>query len=120
MVWRLAICSLALVSASSCAGTSVSRIFHPGSAAYQQREAEKLDPFPATEIGPDTAARPLAYIRPAWETERSQNEDTFEERFRQASPPGTYKPPRPPISRQQIIYDPNQPSIPQLAPPFTQ
>ena len=37
---------------------------------------------------PDTAARPLAYIRPASETERSQNEDAIRRALRPALPAG--------------------------------
>ncbi len=112
---------LSIALASGCAGTSVSRIFHPGSAYAQQREAERFDPFPVTDVAPDMAARPLAYMRPATLTERSQNETSFEERFGQPAPPGTYKLPRTPLYRQQIPYVPGAapPPVGTIAPPAT-
>ncbi len=117
---RPAACLMLLVAlASGCAGTGVSRIFHPGSAYAQQREAERFDPFPAADVGPEMWARPLAYIRPATLTERSQNEITFEERFGQPAPPGTYKLPKTPLYRQQIPYVPGAapPAVGMIAPP---
>jgi hypothetical protein len=93
-----------------CAGTGISKIFHPGPAEFQRDEAETFDPFPMTDVAPEMGgARPLGYMRPASETERAQNEGSFESRFGQPAPPGTFRAPRTPFGRQQIQYVPGPP-----------
>jgi hypothetical protein len=120
--------SVALGFCCGCAGTGVSRIFHPGPAAVQQAEAEKFDPFPS-DTGPDMAARPLSYIQQAPLAQRAQDALSFQERFGQAPPPGMYKVPGarkvqqipytiplppPPLPQQQVPVLPPPPG----APPF--
>jgi hypothetical protein len=114
---RRALLSICLATAVGCANTQVSRIFHPGSAEYQQTQAQQFDPYILPDIGPDVANqnRPQNFLRPAPEAERIQNEQTFEERFGQASPPGTYRPPRGTTLRQTIPFVPGPP--PQGLPP---
>ena len=89
-------------------------------AGLQQKEAEKYDPYPLPDVGPDMAARPLAFIRPASETERAQDATTFEERYGQPPPPGIYRPPRS-SSGPQIQYVPVMPlqNAPAFVPPAT-
>jgi hypothetical protein len=120
MIRRHGLLLIALGSLPGCAGTVPSKIFHPGPAWMQQKEAEKYDPYPLPDVGPDMAARPLAFIRPASETERAQDATTFEERYGQPPPPGIYRPPRS-SSGPQIQYVPVMPlqNAPAFVPPAT-
>ena len=118
MILRYALLLSFVCALCGCAGTGISKVFHPGPAEFQRDEAETFDPFPMTDVAPEMAgSRPLAYLRPATETERAQNEGTFEERFGQPAPPGTYRAPRTPFGRQQIQYVPGPPP-PGAAPAF--
>jgi hypothetical protein len=103
-----------------CGSIAAPKIFHPGSAEYQQSRAQRWDPYPQTDVAPDIdGGRPRQYLRPAPQTERMQDEVTFEERFGQAAPQGTYRTPRTTIgNRQSIVFPP--PGDPQLAPSLTQ
>lgn len=109
---------LATVALAGCPSIQGPGYLHPGSAAYQQAQAERFDPFPQTDVGPDMAARPLAYMRPAPETERNQNATTFIERYGQPPPPGTYRAPRSVPGRQAVPYQ--LPPAPPAAPVFVQ
>jgi hypothetical protein len=60
----------------------------------QRDRAENFDPYPLPELGPQTDARPRGFLLPQPDTERVQNADSYFERFRQAPPPGIYRPPR--------------------------
>jgi hypothetical protein len=115
---RRALSSTLLLIAFGCSDIQVSKIFHPGSADFQQAQAQKFDPYVLPDIGPDVAnqTRPQNFLRPAPENERIQNEQTFEERFGQASPPGTYRPPRGTTLRQTVPFVPGPP--PQGLPPY--
>lgn len=127
MTRRHVLLLFSLLAASGCADIEPSRILHPGPAWYQQDQAQKFDPYPATDIGPEVAGgRPLAYMRPAPENERVQNATTYMERYRQMPPPGLYRPPREPALQQAIPYGapgalPVAPPAPamEIAPPFT-
>ena len=94
MVWRFASVTLAVMLLAGCARVARPRLLHPGSAETQQRRAEAFDPFPLPELGPPTEARPRGFLLPASDTERVQNADTYQDRYRQAPPPGVYRPPR--------------------------
>jgi hypothetical protein len=119
MIWRYASLSIALACSWGCAGTGISPICNPGSAPYQQAQAERFDPYPLPDVAPDTGARPLAYIQPATEAQRAQDAGSFQQRFGQAPPPGMYKPPGGSHSVQQIPYiSPVLPPPPQAAPVF--
>ena len=104
MALRYALFVIVLLGACGCAGTGHSKIFHPGPAEYQQKQAERFDPFPMTDVGPDMQARPRDFIRPAPENERVQNPDAYDEKFHQPPPPGIYRPPRVSASRQVVPY----------------
>jgi hypothetical protein len=105
MIRRFALWLIAPLALAGCADIAPPRIFHPGSAEYQQNRAQTFDPYPLTDVAPEVVGgRPLQYIRPAPENERTQNEMTFEERYHQAPPPGTYRAPRLPGNRQPIVY----------------
>jgi hypothetical protein len=94
MLLRQALALIAVVGLSGCPTIQGPGYLHPGSAAQQQNQAQRFDPYPATDVGPDMAARPLAYIRPAPENERVQNVDSFMKRYRQPPPIDQYRPPR--------------------------
>ena len=103
-----------LISSAGCPTMQGPGYIHPGSAQYQQQQAQRFDPYPVTDVGPDMAARPLAYIRPAPENERNQNVDSYSKRYRQAPPLDLYRPPRAAIGP---AYAPMIPSTdPGLAP----
>jgi hypothetical protein len=64
----------ALVAGFALAGcVSPPNWWHPGPEAYQQRRAEKTDPYPAVDVGPEVVGgRPRTYDRPATEPKRIQ------------------------------------------------
>jgi len=105
MVCHFASVILALMLLAGCASLARPRLLHPGTAQTQQRRAEEFDPFPLPELGPPTEARPRGFLLPAPDTERVQNADTFQDRYRQAPPPGLYRPPRP-LPRQGVPFLP--------------
>lgn len=115
MAPRYALIAIALLGACGCAGVGHSKIFHPGPAEYQQRQAERFDPFPMTDVGPDMQARPRAFLRPAPENERVQNPDSYAEKFHQPPPPGVFRDQRANPGRQVLPY-PTLPAAP-TAPP---
>jgi hypothetical protein len=116
MIRRCFLLGLAVACFTGCPSLKGPGYLHPGTAAYQQREAERFDPFPEPDVGPDMAARPLAYMRPAPETERNQNAITFAERYGTAPPPGIYRPTRNGPPSATIPYVPPAPV--QTAPLF--
>jgi hypothetical protein len=117
MLCRYLLPCLMIVAATGCPNLKGPGYLHPGTAAYQQGEAQRFDPFPETDVGPDMAARPLAYMRPAPETERNQNAVTFTERYGTAPPPGIYRPTRTVPGRMSVPYLPAPPPV-QSAPLF--
>jgi hypothetical protein len=94
MAARCLILIVALLSATGCPTLQGPGYLHPGTAQYQQTQAQRFDPYPVTDVAPDMAARPLAYIRPAGENERAQNTDSFIKRYHQAPPLDLYRAPR--------------------------
>lgn len=118
MIRRYALLSIALACSWGCAGTGFSPICHPGSASYQQAQAERFDPYPLPDVAPDVVGgRPLAYMQPASEAQRAQDSVSFIDRFGQPPPPGMYKQPRG-TGVQQIPYIPPPPPLPpQQSPP---
>jgi hypothetical protein len=96
---------LAPLLVCGCANIAAPRILHPGSEEYQQARAERFDPYPLPDVGPEiVGGRPLQYIKPAPWAERVQDDLTFEERFKQPAPPGLYKPPRSTNGRRGVLY----------------
>jgi hypothetical protein len=56
-----------------CAGVKGPNWFHPGTAAYQQKQAERFDPYPDKQIAPEVVGgRPREYTNPLPETERAR------------------------------------------------
>ena len=59
--------------AGGCCGLSLPDWSHPGSAAYQQQKAERFDPYPENEPGPQVVgARPREYQKPSPEPSRAR------------------------------------------------
>jgi hypothetical protein len=56
-----------------CRGTQTPQIFGPGSASYQQTQAQRFDPYPETDIGPRVeGSRPDGYTAPPAEAYRGR------------------------------------------------
>lgn len=63
----------AMFSTAGCANYSGPRWFNPGPVAYQRAEAERYDPYPDPNMGPEIiGGRPLSYEHPAPEPERGR------------------------------------------------
>lgn len=64
--------------------------WHLSSAEWQRREAQNQDPYPDSDIGPDTGVRPRGYNQQRSDALRSKirSEDT-RIRLQLAPPPGT-------------------------------
>jgi len=75
MVRNLAALSIvaAIIAVGGCRGTGRPQFFGPGSAPYQQQQAQQFDPYPETNIGPRVdGGRPDGYTAPAAEPYRGQ------------------------------------------------
>ena len=60
-----------LLAAAGCSTSGGTNLLCPGPAAYQQRRAERFDPYSEREIGPEIAgARPREFDRPVAEPAR--------------------------------------------------
>lgn len=67
------ILAVALVGVAGCAGLRGPSWARPGPAAYQQRVAERFDPFAQTDVAPDVVgARPRESQRPLAEPARAR------------------------------------------------
>lgn len=61
------------VAVGGCAGLERPRLLAPGPAAYQQRRAERFDPYADNEAGPAVVgARPREYDKPFAEPSRAR------------------------------------------------
>ncbi len=104
MMQRFALVWLVPLLSAGCADTAFPRLLHPGSEEYQQVRAERFDPYPLNDVGPPiVGGRPMQYDVPSPWAERVQNDETYQEHFKQPAPAGLYKP-SPGTSRQGIIY----------------
>jgi len=62
-----------LLGHTGCQGLAMPSWSRPGTAEYQQRRAERFDPYPENETGPPVVgARPLEYDKPPAETQRAR------------------------------------------------
>jgi hypothetical protein len=62
---------VALATTGGCRGTARPQFFGPGSAPYQQHQAQQFDPYPETNIGPRVdGGRPDGYTAPVAEPYR--------------------------------------------------
>jgi hypothetical protein len=68
------ICVLLLaIVIGGCANTKGPNWFHPGPAAYQQKQAERFDPYPDQQIAPEVVGgRPREYMSPIPEPDRAR------------------------------------------------
>ena len=58
---------------AGCQGLAPPSVLHPGPAEYQQRRAQRFDPYPENEPGPEiVGARPLEYGKPPAEVQRAR------------------------------------------------
>ncbi len=62
-----------LMGVAGCRSVSLPNWFHPGTAAYQQGTAERFDPYPENETGPQiVGARPREFQKPPPEAQRAR------------------------------------------------
>jgi hypothetical protein len=67
--------ALTIIGLGACAGTSTPRLASPGPAREQRARAQRFDPYPEIESGPQlVGARPREYDRPLAEPVRTQFE----------------------------------------------
>jgi hypothetical protein len=60
---------------------------HPGGAPYQRKEAQRFDPYPIPDAGPDVlGGRPEGFDKPRDEVRQVQNPRSFAERYGQPPP----------------------------------
>lgn len=65
--------AILLFGGAGCRSVSPPNWFHPGPAAYQQSTAERYDPYPENEIGPQiVGARPREFQKPPPEPVRAR------------------------------------------------
>ncbi len=56
-----------------CKGLKGPSWLHPGTAPYQQKQAERFDPYPDNQIAPEVVGgRPLEYTNPVPEPQRAR------------------------------------------------
>jgi predicted small lipoprotein YifL len=69
---RWVVAAVLLAGLAGC-GMERPRLFHPGPAAYQQKKAERFDPYADNDIGPEVVgARPRDYQKPIPEPSRAR------------------------------------------------
>jgi hypothetical protein len=83
MLRRLAAISIVVVlTATGCRTTGKPQIFGPGSAPYQQHQAQQFDPYPEPNVGPSVVGgRPEGYTTPAPEPMRGHPNQWTAPRF---------------------------------------
>jgi hypothetical protein len=78
-----------LAGASGCSDMSPPDLFNAGPARYQQMRAQRFDPYPENDIGPEVVGgRPLGYQKPVAEPSRArwQLKNPFARRASQLPP----------------------------------
>ncbi len=69
---RWIVAAVLLTGLAGC-GMERPRLLHPGPAAYQQKKAERFDPYADNDIGPEVVgARPRDYQKPIPEPSRAR------------------------------------------------
>ena len=69
---RWVVAAVLFMGMAGC-GVERPRLLHPGPAAYQQKKAERFDPYADNDIGPEVVgARPRDYQKPIPETSRAR------------------------------------------------
>ena len=65
--------SLVLIAAGGCADM-FPNVYHPGPEGYQRLRAQRMDPFPEPDVGPEiVGARPREFDKPPAEALRAAN-----------------------------------------------
>ena len=71
--WSAVLGMALVVGAAGCSSLSPPNWSRPGPAEYQQRQAERFDPYPENEPGPAiVGARPREYEKPPAEVSRAR------------------------------------------------
>jgi len=69
----LLLMGILLLGVAGCRSVSPPNWLHPGPAAYQQSTAERYDPYPENETGPEiVGARPREFQKPPPESARAR------------------------------------------------
>lgn len=69
LVWVVVMAGVA----GGCSSSGRTNLFAPGPAPYQQRQAERFDPYAEKESGPEVVgARPREYQKPPSEPSRAR------------------------------------------------
>ena len=79
----LALFVLIVVAAAGCQSTGTPNWYDPGSTEYQQSSAQRFDPYPEPDTGPEImGGRPREYAQPIAEPSRARwNPRTWGNRF---------------------------------------
>jgi hypothetical protein len=82
MLRKLAVLSIVVLTTAGCRTTGRPQFFGPGSAPYQQHQAQQFDPYPEPGVGPSVdGGRPDGYLRPAPEPLRGHPNQWTAPRF---------------------------------------
>jgi len=69
----LLVAAVLAVAAGGCRSVGPPNWLHPGTAAHQQSKAERFDPYPENELGPEVlGGRPREYQKPPAEPARAR------------------------------------------------
>jgi hypothetical protein len=72
-LWTRVAAMALLAGVAGCRGVDPPNFWRPGSAEYQQRQAERFDPYPENETGPPVVgSRPQGYEKPPAEVQRAR------------------------------------------------
>ncbi len=93
MIHRLLAATILLIGSAGCADL-LPNVLHPGPAPLQRARAQRTDPYPEPDTGPEVVgARPREYDKPLPENERVQNELSYTKRYSQPPPFGAFRTP---------------------------
>jgi len=72
-LWSLLSIGILAGMVGACSSSGRTNLFSPGPAPYQQRQAERFDPYAEKETGPEiVGARPRDYQKPPSEPSRAR------------------------------------------------
>ncbi len=88
--WHVALMAAAF-SLAGCSDIAPPNWLHPGPFNYQRAQAERTDPFPETDVGPEiVGGRPKDFQKPSAEPTRVQTEYSWAKRYGQP-PAGLFR-----------------------------